>query len=727
MAIMLNEFFSTIESNLGHRLDDPQRAAIGHGTGPLWVIAGPGTGKTEVLVDRCLKLICVDDISPLSVLLTTFTEKAATSLQDRLYDHLARLQTAHSPHLDPVDISDLRVGTLHSLCNDIMQEYRHVDYQNVRLLDEVEQSLFIRDTRARVLRSRTEIWSHLPYLRGRRGQQSGHPPNLWQVTRAAKMLFNRVVEDGLDLNRMRTGGAPWPQVVEEYEAYVGALHEAHRCDFSHLQARFIDFLQTPRGQQFLMGDGSPHAPGIEYVLVDEYQDTNPIQEDVYVRLANRPPHNLTVVGDDDQALYRFRGGTVECMVEFGHRCQTNWSGSPVTTVSLVDNHRSHPQIVQWCNEYVASFPSMGQPGARAPGKRPLSAASSVQGDYPAVGWISATRASDLPAQFVTTVAGLHSNGIVSDYSQCALLLPSARETPRNAGPYATALRKAGIPVYNPRSKAYVERQEVAVAMGAFLEIVDPGQRVASSIMIAGVSGLASDWASAYQRGAGSGQGLADYVSRSRDAIRALGPDEQIRPAMPTILYRILSFEPFVTWQLDQERDGRLSKLTRLFEAYCSLVGRPLFTDRHNAGEVRRSWLGKLYYLLMGYLDAVGMDDDELGEEVCPAGRLPIMTIHQAKGLQFPFVFVGAVARGASPGDVHRLEDDIRLFRPNPLTVAFNAETRAEHDLIRMFYVAYSRAQWALILLATRSQLSPCNRPAAGGQGLGWFNQRVQRL
>lgn len=727
MSITIDELLAALESFLGHQLNTDQRRAIRHGAGPLWIIAGPGTGKTEVLVNRCLKLLCVDGVSALSILVTTFTEKAATNLQDRIYDYLGRLQQRYSPRLDCVDISDLRIGTLHSLCNEIMQTYRHLGYQNVRLLDEIEQSLFVYDVRAHALRNRPDIWSQLHYLVGGRDPRTGSQPNLWQISRAAKTLFNRIIEDRIDIARMQSTGNVWLQIVEEYEEYLSALHNEHRCDFAHLQSFFLDFLGSERGRLFVEGDGSIRHPGITHVLVDEYQDTNPIQEEIYFRLAGAPPHNLTVVGDDDQALYRFRGSTVECMVEFGQRCQSRWPGTGVEEVTLVDNYRSHASIVQWCNEYIISFPSMLQPGARAPGKQNLTPRANVTGPYPAVGWLEANRAIDLPARFVSMVQGLLANAIVADYSQCVLLLSSAKETARYAGPYAQALRAANIPIYNPRSKAYVEREEIGVAMGAFLEIVDPNQSIISQIRIPGVRKLVQQWRQEYQRIVATHHQLSQYVRQSQRYVQQLGANEEIRPAMPTILYRILSFEPFITWQSDVDRDGRMSKLTRIFEAYCSLVGRSIKTDREQCGQISRSWLRKFYYSLLGYLQVTGMDDDEIEEEICPPNRLPIMTIHQAKGLQFPFVFVAGLGIGSAVGSVHQLEDDLMRFRIASPSHQFASSERAEHDVARMFYVAYSRAQYALILLGTRSQLQPTSRPAIGGQGLGWFNQRVQRL
>ena len=104
------------------------------------MIAGPGSGKTEVLVLLCLKLVCVDRVPPASIIVTTFTERAANNIHDRIALYKEHLATA-DPGLRAVDLASVRIGTLHGLCNDIMQEYRHADYQNVRLLDEMGQKI----------------------------------------------------------------------------------------------------------------------------------------------------------------------------------------------------------------------------------------------------------------------------------------------------------------------------------------------------------------------------------------------------------------------------------------------------------------------------------------------------------------------------------------------------------------------------------------------------------
>lgn len=113
--------------------------------------------------------------------------------------------------------------------------------------------------------------------------------------------------------------------------------------------------------------------------------------------------------------------------------------------------------------------------------------------------------------------------------------------------------------------------------------------------------------------------------------------------------------------------------------------------------------------------------------ICPPGRFPIMTVHQAKGLEFPFVFVAKIGVQEAPvGAEHQLEDAFQPFRTNPLPVVFTANQRAEQDYIRLFYVAYSRAKYALILLTTSDELRD-EGLGFGDNGRRWFEQQVQRI
>jgi DNA helicase-2/ATP-dependent DNA helicase PcrA len=262
---------------------------------------------------------------------------------------------------------------------------------------------------------------------------------------------------------------------------------------------------------------------------------------------------------------------------------------------------------------------------------------------------------------------LLANGVIQDYSQCVLLLRSAQNSAHYAGPYQAALEAQNIPVYNPRSKDYLEQAEVAQCLGAFVRIIDPQLNHLQAVLGRSAS-LVQNLVDEYDALALNSIELANYVSNGAGAVRAKGTGELITADTPTILYRILSHQPFVGYQANPERDLRLSKLTRLFEAFCAQYGRQLRTDDIVAGELPGWWYGNFYYGLCGYLAQERLNDDEDEDVVCPTGYFPIMTVHQAKGLEFEFVFVGNLGISVWDSSAHHLEQDLRPFRHNPPAV-----------------------------------------------------------
>jgi DNA helicase II / ATP-dependent DNA helicase PcrA len=721
------ELIAGIEAKNGFPLDDSQIQAIQYGVGPLLIAAGPGTGKTEVLVARSLKLMCCDNVPPGSVMLTTFTEKAAKNLQDRLSEAFLYLAGMYAQQLSGIDPSDLRIGTLHGLCNDVLQDYRYTAYQNLRLLDEVSSALLLhKSVVANVQPLQATLFAQFGYLFGNKPQNF---INKWDWALALQQIFNRLIEDRVNLNLLQQAGGAWSALLQADGIYEQALANTSACDFSRLLRYFREFLDTAQGNLFLAGDAASVRLRLTHVLVDEYQDTNPIQESIYLRLADAAPHNITVVGDDDQALYRFRGGTVECMVGFSSACQSRWGVNPAV-LYLSNNHRSDSDIVQRCNTYIASFPQMAAPNVRIPGKPPLTSALGRTGNHPAVGIIRNTTVGACAAAMAGLVSDLRANGIIQDYSQCVLLLRSARNSPKFAGPYVTALQARGIPIYNPRSKDFLEQAEVAQCLGAFIRIIDPQLTQIGSVMSPSIQQLVQAWVGEYDAIAATNLPLRNYVNQGAQTIAAAPANQRITPATPTIIYRILSQQPFVTYQANPEMDLRLSKLTRLFESFCSQYGRELRTDNTNPGRLPGWWYGNFYYGLCGYLEKKGLDDDEDEEVVvCPSGYFPIMTVHQAKGLEFDFVFVGNLGGSVSASNAHQLEEDMRPYRFNPPAVLHPIAASQWHDDIRQHFVAFSRAKFALVLVATDGQLRKTGAETAsfGNQGGGWVRQNTQRL
>ena len=758
----LQEMLTAIEDKTGPRVNDEQKEVIAHENGPLWVIAGPGSGKSEVLVLRTLKLVCIDGLHPKSIILTTFTKKAAKNIQDRLAIYKSYLDQVDENLRLRVDLSQVRVGTLHSLCDSIMHEYRYSEYQNYRFLDDIEQSLFIYE-HSDLSKSRQEhlpLWKEFDLLTERYNQAAGtgwnkssdYPPHRWVRVNAAATLFNRIVEDQVDVSQMQAEGGTWETLANAYKQYRDSLEEHQVCDFAHLQLKFLEFLGSPSGSRFIQGENSSDHPGINHVLVDEYQDTNPIQERIYLELTQRFPHNLCVVGDDDQALYRFRGGTVECMVNFDRACQSTW-GTEVMPypLPLSTNYRSHPKIVDWCDTYIQSFRVMTQPGARVSDKPNLSpdpqwVDRQTDSDYPVVSYLLGQNYEDVAANFAEMVRGLLDNGIVNDSSQCVLLLRSTRLSPQAARPYQEALQDQGLEVYNPRSRTFLDQPEIQTALGTLVKILDPNAKGLSDVRTRNVKKRVENWIQSYIDQASQYPELSNYVQGAIDRImqtpanktitQSAGQGNAVSPAtIPDIFYHMIRFEPFVTWRQDVEQDFRLGKLSKVLKSYCMLpfsssIGstREILRTGDTDGLISSGQLGHLYYSLVGLLVSEGLNDPEDEEIICPQGSFPIMTVHQAKGLEFPFVFVSLLGniQKVEVGSELQIEDLMKPFRNNLPPSSFSAQDRAEQDRIRLFYVAYSRAIYSLVFLA-RNQDFRNQGIGFGDKGLQWFTDEVKQL
>jgi DNA helicase-2/ATP-dependent DNA helicase PcrA len=521
-------------------------------------------------------------------------------------------------------------------------------------------------------------------------------------------LFNHVVEDCVDVQKMLLAGGHWATLAKSYQQYAQALQDNYRCDFAHLQSCFLEFLNSPAGQRFLQGDGK-NQPPLLHVLVDEYQDTNPIQERIYLALANQKPHNITVVGDDDQALYRFRGGNVSCMVNFDQACMAALGESP-HKIQLDKNYRSHSDIVDFFNRYITSFSEMTAQGVRAPGKNPVKAASSIAGSYPAVSWITGQKAGDLPNAVVDLVKNhLIGDGIIFDYSQCVLLVPSAKDSERNAGPFINAFQQQEIPVYNPRSKSFMESEEVQCLLGALVQVIDRNHSFRS---YKDQQERPLWWVDTVQQWLQtlnnlSTNELREYLKLSNANLPKLcasNKDVFLNLNLLEILYRILALEPFSTWQQDAVRHQRLSKVTRLFDGYHSFKLDGLRSNSSGT-ELDPTFLNRFYTMFISYLIEAGIDDDEDEEVIVPQGYLPIMTIHQAKGLEFPFVFVAQLGLNKGVGSAQILERDLAPFRQELYTRTTRPPKElAVEDDIRLLYVAYSRAQYGLILVGTQDHI-----------------------
>lgn len=717
-----NTFISLLEEANRERFDDydwgfneSQERSILAGDGPLWITAGPGSGKTEVLISRTLKLLLVDDVAPGSILLTTFTEKAAQNLEERIVDRLDRLGFE-----DEVEVNEVNIGTLHSLCNDIMQEYRYSAHANTELLDEDGQQLFMYNSCdfVSVLQGNADAedwetvtsdelsddsWKFFEEVLPRY-VSSRYGPNKWQATDAASQIFNRISQYLADTESLRRAPEPeWRVCAEGLDRYRETLQENHRCDFARLLEQFIGFIGSEGGRRFIEGEPERERPPLEHILVDEYQDTNPLQQELYFRLTEElDDPNLTVVGDDDQALYRFRGGTVECLIQFPKRAEERF-GATVQREQLNMNYRSTEDIVNWCNRYMNEYPLMQRDGARAPNKEPMVVGREETQERKSVKSLLIGNSDERPAETAAElVEALYKEGYIEDYSQVAFLFKSTKENSRWAGKYAEALQERDIPVHNPRNKAFLKQEEVRFALSAVICCLDPELEGLEAAYVMGrVKGQIENWHEEFEEFVDhhDARELGNYVRRKRRELRRAAGSESLGYTVLELLYQILSFEPFQTWietSNRPERGKRLGRLSKLFDSFASITGPEHMQKSSRTLSVSTRFLGSFYYVFCGYLETSDFDEPEDPYNQIPNGFVQMMTVHQAKGLEFPVTFVSDLDSEPWTGGTYWLEDQLEPYAD--IHPTGTTEERANRDEIRRFYVAYSRAEEDLLLL-----------------------------
>jgi DNA helicase-2/ATP-dependent DNA helicase PcrA len=716
-------------------LNDDQRMAVSHNhRTPLWIIAGPGTGKTHTLVWLIMKRVLVDGVAPERIFLTTFTRKAAAELESRVVRARQLLADSGVAAADAIDLTAIHVGTLHGLASRILQDQRDQETLHIRVLeDELTQQFFIRRTRNPLLDvDDLGFWRHFGIAKP---NDRYAPAKAGRAENAAK-LFNRLTENAIAPDDLAGTGNPlFQRLADAYVRYQHDLHEQHRTDQAHLQSHFLSFLDTPPGRAWLGDD--------LVVVVDEYQDTNPIQEQIYFRLAKRSS-DLTVVGDDDQSLYRFRGTTVESLINFDKACR-HYLGKDPTTIYLKENRRSHARLVDFVARFIDNHPEMQDPTVRvrAPSKPALKAGSELKGEYPVIVAIVESTHDAAGRRMGEFVAELKTKGMVEDYSQVAILTFSTKETSHAIGAYARALRELGIPVYNPRNKSAQRDARFGALIGGISSILDPNLDLESlpARLPRGVpeylqqcrnlfDGLATDRRFAALRAyvdrsaAAVGNARFDPSKRYNYLTRAGGR----RVTLSGLFYKLLAHEPFATDLTDPAGGERIRALNLVLSEYEALYDLgELRLARDGATTRIEPWT--LYNFCAVFVEGIhdGLNDPEDEDVSIQLGMVNVMTIHQSKGLEFEVVIVVRPDRQPWVSDTHVMEDVFAPFSKGPTKPDHmrSAEMRAAEDTIRLFFVAYSRAKRLLVLdgALTASNAAAWDRPLGFRKGEGRVRNR----
>lgn len=641
-------------------MNDTQRAIVTHDTGPLLVIAGPGSGKTFGLVLRAMNLLLQEKVSPRELVICTFTEKAAFELRDRASAAARKVGYAK-------DLSELRVSTIHGMCNRLLTTYRHHTPlgNNYETLDELTQLLFIFDNFDTIV-----------------GPAVGDRfltkwKTKWTAIEGARGYFDKITEELVDPDQLVASSDPFLQAIgRAYKAYRQALLDNNRLDFAHQQKLVHDLLLLPDIHRKIADD-------IKYLMVDEYQDTNYIQEQILLKLTQKT-RNLCVVGDEDQSLYRFRGATVRNILEFTARvpgCQT---------VKLTTNYRSHKNIVHSYDRWMSSVDWTNPSGLPFRYDKTIEPdLKTAHPDYPAVFCIWGSDARDEAERFADMVAFLKAKQVIADYSQVALLLHSVRLD--HSGPFLDALESKGIPAFCPRARAYFDNEEVRLMVGCLALVF--GYHGAGRGNITG--GALADLA-AYVDGCivdlgkrcGGKHPLAEALRRFVADINGLQPGESLDMRPADFFYQFLSLDPFSAFVKNENRARNLAILSQLLNTFQNYYHYTVVTHRNR--EYLRFHLFNSFFRL---LHDGGINEYEDPDQPFPKGHVQVMTIHQAKGLEFPVVVVGSLDKQISTGK--QIDRDLGPYYHRP---PFEPENRSTtFDRMRLHYVAFSRPEKVLVL------------------------------
>ena len=594
------------------------------------VLAGAGSGKTRVLTTRIVYLIQSGQASPHGILAVTFTNKAAKEMLTRITAML------------PINTRGMWIGTFHGLCHRMLRLH-HQDaglVQTFQILDSADQLALVK----RILKSLS-------------ADDKKFPP------RQVQWFINNAKEAGLRAAYVVADDAFSRRMLEFYQAYEQQCNKEGAVDFPELLLRSYELLSR---NEILC---KHYQERFSHILVDEFQDTNPLQYKWLKLLAGTGTQNAAavfVVGDDDQSIYAFRGAYSGNMRDF----ERDFGISKV--IKLEQNYRSHGNILDAANALIENNSErLGKNLWTAEGKGELLRVYNAPNDF------------DEAAFIVDEVKTLHSEGIA--LSEMALLYRSNAQS----RVLEHSLFNAAISYRVYGGMRFFDRQEIKHALAYLRLIANPDDdsallRVinfpARGIGARSLEQLLDDaklqggslWATALQKNGGEAavmqespkslKGIAGFVHlimRMRQSCSTL--------PLPQIVEHMLTYSELLAhYAKERESAERLENLNELINAATSFV--------HEAEDDS----------LAEFLAHASL---EAGEHQSGSGQdaLQLMTVHAAKGLEFHSVFLSGLEEGLFPhenslNEINGIAEERRLM--------YVAMTRAR----RRLYISFAQSR-----------------------------------
>ncbi len=572
-------------------LNPPQSEAVRHVQGPILVLAGAGSGKTRVLTFRVAQLVLRHGVSPGRILAVTFTNKAAEEMKGRLRNLLGERS------------KELWVATFHSAALRMLRRHATLlGYKNDFLVyDEQDSSSTLKSV-----------------LKELNVDTKRFPPQLFSS------VIDQSKNANIDAESFKPRGNDFQSrlIAEVYVNYQRALLKANAMDFGDLLVNGVRLLKNPEILRL-------YQRTIEFVLVDEYQDTNEVQYQ-FIRLISAPQNNLLVVGDDDQSIYAFRGATIRNILEF----EKDFNNTKV--VRLEQNYRSTGHILNAAHGVIEK--NRGRKAKKL---------WTDQGDgLPLKAYVAADEMDE--AAFIAREIAKQSRAGLK-YSDCAIFY----RTNAQSRAIEEELIRSRIPYKIFGGLKFYERKEIKDVLSYLRVVVNPFDPQAFTRAITtpprGIGAQTLEQIEHY---------AASHNVTLIDACKILGSGSSARAR------GLAQFAQFIEELIELSAKLPLSELIAkiVHETKYDIA---LQSSKDPNAESRVENVRELEGLarsiedpntphaetLRGFLDRVSLTssaDMARNEQEQKAGAVSMMTLHLAKGLEFPLVFLTGMEEGLLP-------------------------------------------------------------------------------